>query len=194
MRIIKKIGAIIALKKEGGQEEVPYIVCPNQNCLKNAREEPFEVQCKNGAQIRGIITCLNCNHEWPITIDNGHIKEIAVALPAVQSDQLHESVPLDIQDDVQEAERANYSQCYKACVTMCRRALQLGLIDREIADGPLSGMLEEAKTLLDEDTYALAKSIKGYGDIGTHRREELNPEEVRMVIYAAVRMLNEIFK
>jgi len=79
---------------------------------------------------------------------------------------------------------------------MCRRALQLALIDKDIEDKPLSKMLKEAKTpkkLLDDDIYNLATSIKGFGDIGVHRREKLEPQEVNMVIYATVRMLNELF-
>jgi len=57
-------------------------------------------------------------------------------------------------------------------------------------------MLKEAlkQKFLEQKTYDLATSIKGYGDIGAHRREHLKPEEVNMVIYATVRMLNELFK
>lgn len=195
--IIKKIGAIIALKKKGGQEEVPYIVCPNQSCLKHEREEAIEVQCKNSAQMRGIITCLNCNHEWPITIDNGHIKELGVALPISQSDKLGSGVSPDIKEDVREAERCHYHQCYKACVTMCRRALQLSLIDKGMKDERLGDMLEEAHTvkkLLTDDTYTQAKSIRHFGNIGAHRRETIDPEVARLVIFITVQMLNEIFK
>lgn len=77
---------------------------------------------------------------------------------------------------------------------MCRRALQLALIDKGIKDKPLGQMIEEAKDLLEENTFALTKPIKGYGDIGAHRREILEPQEVGMVIYLAVKMLNEVFK
>ena len=57
-------------------------------------------------------------------------------------------------------------------------------------------MLEDAlkKGILEQKTYTLATTIKGYGDIGAHRREQLEPEEVNMVVYAAVKMLNEMFK
>jgi hypothetical protein len=195
--IIKKIGAIIALKKEGGQEEVPYIVCPNPKCLKNERGEHIEVQCKNAAQMQGIITCLNCNHEWPISIDNGHIKELGVALPISQSGKLSSGVYPDVKEDVKEAERCHYHRCYKACVTMCRRALQLSLIDKGMKDERLGKMLKDAHTvkkLLTDDTYTQAKSIKHFGDIGAHREETIEPEVARLVIFVTVQMLNEIFK
>ena len=106
-------------------------------------------------------------------------------------------MPSDIKDDVRESERANYAQCYKACVAMCRRALQLSLIDKGIEDKPLGKMIEEArssKKLLTDNTYNMAKSIKSYGDIGVHRTEKLEPKEVEIVIYMAVKMLNELYK
>jgi len=127
---------------------------------------------------------------------SGSVQKLDTALPVTRSDKLVAGVSPDLKEDIREAERAHYHQCYKACVTMCRRALQLGLMDRDVEDGPLGGMLKEAhrKDVLTNDTYNMATSIKGYGDIGAHRRETLDPEEVRMVIVMGVRMLNELFK
>jgi len=68
-------------------------------------------------------------------------------------------------------------------------------LDKGIPDKALSKMVEEAKDkgLLEQRTFDLATSIKGYGDIGVHRKEQLEPKEVELVIYATVRMLNELF-
>lgn len=169
------------------------LLCPK--CKEREEHTEFDVRCTGPSKMWGIIQCLECGHEMPFTIFQDYIQKIDIALPGVQSDQLNPSVPPDIKEDVQEAERANYAQCHKACVTMCRRALQLGLIDKGIPDGPLSGMLSQAlsKNLFKQDIYNLATSIKGYGDIGAHRKEQLEPTEVKMVIYATVRMLNELF-
>jgi len=194
LRKIKNIkGAIIALKKRREQKEMAHIICPN--CHGKKRVDTISVECHPQAKMWGIIQCTACGHELPITMDMGYIQKLDIALPGVQSDRLNSSVPSDIKEDTQEAERANYGQCHKACVTMCRRALQLGLIDRRIGDGPLGGMLNQAlsSNVLKQEIYNLATSIKGYGDIGAHRREQLEPQEVNMVIYATVRMLNELF-
>lgn len=190
--IKEKIGGIIALKKKGEQEMPTVIRCPN--CQGKKRTSLIILQCEHEAQIQGIIKCLACGHEFPITIVNDNIQKLDVALPGTQSDQLHSSVPADLKEDIQEAERANYAQCYKACVAMCRRALQLSLIDKGIDDKPLSKMLDEAlaKNYLTQNTYNLATSIKGYGDIGIHRTEELEPKEVEIAIYMAVKILNEL--
>ena len=177
-----------------GGKEMANLICPNCHGVK--RTSVITVNCEPDARMLGIVKCLCCGHEVPITINKGFIEKIDIALPGAQSENLMSSVPADINEDIQETERANYAQCYKACVTMCRRALQLELIDRGIADAPLQLMLKKAanNNLLSGDIYNLATSIKGYGDIGAHRREQLQPQEVNMVIYATVRMLNEIFQ
>lgn len=167
--------------------------CPN--CQGDKRTSVIVVECGPAAEMIGIIRCSVCGHEWPITISKGCVSKLDTALPGAQSDKLDASVPSDIKEDLQEAERAHYAQCDKSCVTMCRRALQLGLIDKGIADAPLSAMLQEAlkRKLIEQKTYDLATSIKGYGDIGAHRKEHLESQEVSMVIYATVKMLNELF-
>ncbi len=54
--------------------------------------------------------------------------------------------------------------------------------------------LVEVTEKTEQKIFDLATSIKGFGDIGVHRKEKLEPQEVNMVIYATVRMLNELFK
>ena len=193
-RIIKKISAIIALKKEG-EQEMTELLCPI--CRETHSDAQFVVRCTGQSKLWGIIQCTRCLHEMPFSMYHDHIQQLDIALPGVQSDQLNSLVMPDIKEDLQEAERCNYHQCYKACVTMCRRALQLSLIDKGIEDKPLGKMLEEAKNipnLLTDETYGLATSIKHFGDIGAHRKEPIEPEVARLVIYATVQMLNEIFK
>ena len=170
------------------------IICPQ--CRNVTHAGVIRVECVGNVKMWGIIQCLVCQHEFPFTMFKNYMEKLDVALPGQQSDRLNSSVPADLKDDVQEAERANFSQCYKACVAMCRRALQLGLIERKIPDGSLGGMIESAKNqkLIEQRIFDLATSIKGFGDIGVHRKEELEPQDVNMVIHATVRMLNELFK
>ena len=172
---------------------MPDTYCPN--CQGGQRTDSIILNCERHAQLTGIVRCLVCNHEFPITLQNGAIIKLDLALPGTQSDKLNSSVPSDLKEDIQEAERAHYGQCFKACVAMCRRALQLALIEKGIGDTRLTPMLKEAltKKLLNDDTYTLSTTIKGYGDIGVHRKDKLDSEEVKMVIYSAVRMLNELF-
>ena len=173
---------------------MPTVYCPI--CQGERRTDEIILRCDRRAQIQGIVTCLACGHQFPITIVNDCIRKLDIALPGTQSDKLNASVSSDLKEDIQEAERALYAHCYKASATMCRRAVQLGLIDKKIPDAPFSSMLREAleQKLIDQDLYNLATSIKGFGDIGAHRREHLEPQEINMLIYATVRMLNELFR
>jgi len=182
------------INKEEGLA-MPQLICPKCHGDRRTLSIYTHVDCDAETKIWGILQCLGCGHELPITLNKGCIEKVDVSLPGIQSDRLTPSVPDDIKEDIEEAERANYAQCYKAAATMCRRAVQLGLIDKEIPDAPLGAMLKTAlkQELLSQDLYNLATSIKGFGDIGAHRREHLDPEEVNMVIYATVRMLNELF-
>jgi len=170
------------------------ILCPE--CDKQWADAKFTIRCTGNSKMWGIIQCTRCGREMPFTMYHDRIQQLDTSLPATQSDQLNPSVSEDLKEDVKEAERANYNQCYKACATMCRRAVQLGLIDKRIPDAPFGAMLKQAlgQKLLSQDLYNLAMSIKGFGDIGAHRRERLEPQEVNMLIYATVRMLNELFK
>ncbi len=180
--------------KAKGEKEMANIVCPI--CKVKGRSSSIALECTPEAKMTGIVQCLVCGHEIPITLENSYIQKLDIALPGAQSDKFGDSVPNDIKEDVKEAERANYHQCYKACATMCRRALQLGLIDKGVKDEALNRMLKNAlgNNLLNQEMYSLATSIKGFGDIGAHRREQLESQEVNMLIYATVRMLNELFE
>lgn len=153
------------------------------------------LMCKE-ADITGILKCRvpSCNNEHPFTMVNNSLTEFLPSMPAIASQNLSGDIPQDITADIKEAERAEYMQCHKAAATMCRRALQLGLIDKGISDKPLSVMIEEAKKtdLLDDKTYALAISIKGLGDIGAHRKELLERGDIQTLLHVTVKMLNEL--
>lgn len=146
-------------------------------------------------RLDGIVTCLNDNHRRPVTVINNTIDTTAPDMPISDSKGLI-AVPDGVQQDVEEAERAHFSQCFKAAVVMCRRAMQLGLVDKGIPDASLTSMLEQAKKqgiLKDDRAYALALGIKDYGDGGAHREDDFTDSEVRAVVFAAVKLLNDIY-
>lgn len=134
----------IITSKDNGGKEMSNLVCPI--CFKKGakpRESVFVPECTQDAELVGILKCLNCGHELPITIRNGFTTKTDEALPGAQSENLHQSVPQDIREDIREVEMAHYHQCDKACVTMCRRALQLSLIDKEISDKPFLSFADD---------------------------------------------------
>ena len=173
-----------------------HLSCNNPECPGGRSPGLLQLEVAGGFGIKGILSCLGCGHDRSIAMEvsphGTYLQEVA-CLVGEQSKELASSVPKDIKDDIQEAERAHFAQCFKACVTMCRRALQLALIDKGIKDKPLSKMIADAKDLFNEKTLTMAISIKGFGDIGAHRKEKIEPEDARIAIYMTVKMLNELF-
>jgi len=169
-------------------------------CQKGKRASLIEVAChrigpQGDIELRGIVKCLVDDHEWPITIRDDVIVSTTQSLPISESAKLSSDVPGGIVQDVQEAERAHFAYCYKASVVMCRRAMQLALVDKGIADGPLGKMLDQARkrNLLTDRTDALVTGIQDYGGGAAHSKEEISAEEARMMIFTTVRVLNELF-
>ena len=165
-----------------------------------SEDSPIEVRCDRhnrakGAEFEGIMTCLIDGHRWPIKLSRDHIIYTEIALPIGESANLVSSVTEYIVQDVQEAELAHFSRCYKASAVMCRRAMQLGLEQQGIPDAALGHMLQQAqgKDLLTPRTAVFAEAIKGMGDAAAHRKEDLTDREVSIMIFTTVRVLNELF-
>jgi len=183
---------------EGGKRMSQIkITCPNKECgcLTTMHYDLHtELSSIKPFSIRGILKCGQCGHERPLIMDGESITEISADLPGHQSDNIDSKIAQDIKEDVEEAERALFNQCYKASVTMCRRALQLSLIDKGIEDKRLSDMINEAKTkgMVTDTTFAFANFVKGFGDIGAHRRELVTLDDAKVTIYTTVKMLNEL--
>jgi hypothetical protein len=109
-------------------------------------------------------------------------------------------VPPALVLDIKDAEKTHFAQVYRASVVMCRRALQLAFHEPpySITDAPYSRMLSDLMALphppLTQETHGLAIGIGKYGGTGAHDPQPVSPEEARMAIFTAVRVLNELFK
>jgi hypothetical protein len=153
----------------------------------------MQIICNHNVDLKGVIHCQVCGHEFPVSISDGCVQELGVSFSGAQSGRLNPYVPTVIKQDIEEAEKAHYASCNKSSVTMCRRAFQLALIDRGVVDAPLSKMMKDSVSLLSGDTYTMANTIKAYGDIGVHRREILESQKVELIISITVDILNELF-
>lgn len=185
---------IMSSKTEGEDEMSDWTTLECPECkAPTPRLSEIWLMGKGNVSIKGIMTCTRCGKEWPFHMVENCLRQIDIGLPGEQSRNLTSEVPDGIKEDIREAERANYAQCHKAAAAMCRRALQLALIDKGIEDKPLSQMISDATGLFDKKTFAMAISVKGFGDIGAHRKEKIEPEDATIAIYMTVKMLNELF-
>ena len=200
------------------EEEMPVVRCPkcieyNEDRVKRPRpQRPYHdprifIQVWRGAlkdaelasevRLEGILTCLDDGHRRPIKVENNAIDETAPSMPVAESAQLHKSVPAGLVQDLEEAERAHFAQCYKASVVMCRRAMQLALENRGASGRTLGPLLEDARKktppLLSVRADSLAEGIKDYGDGGAHRTEFISPPDAAMMIHVTVVAINELY-
>ena len=172
-----------------------------QECSKQGSKNSAEITMRGGAiELQALMVCLSdSSHQWPIIMRHDQIWSTHGALPVSESSKLR-SVPKGIVQDVKEAERAHFARCYKASVVMCRRALQLafekklGAENKYLTLGPLIDMArKQKKPLLDPRTFSFVERIKDTGDGGAHGSVDIDPQEVGVVIFDTVGVLNELF-
>jgi len=155
-----------------------------------------------GIELRGVFTCSHDGHKWPVLIKDDVVIETGLTLPAAYSENLLPGVPVGIVQDVKESELAHFSQCYKASVVMCRRALQLALEEKlgsgsvGLTLGPLLSKVTTSGTdkLLDAQHMSFAERVKEYGDSGAHRVDDLSPNTVGVAIHDTVEILNYLYR
>jgi len=145
----------------------------------------------------GVLTCkrAECGTSWPVKIVDNVIEYVAPEMPTHGSRDLGAGALEGLRQDLQEADRAHFAQCYKAAVVVCRRAIQLALEDKGAEGRTLGPVLVDAreKDLLTDRTDALVEGIKDFGDGGAHRAEDIHVDDAAMVIRVTTVVLNELF-
>ena len=161
-------------------------------------ELAFKQLTGSKSELRGVLKCPHDGLQWPIAIINDIPQEIATRLPVASSDDL-DGVPAGIVEDIREAERVHFSQCYKSSTVMCRRALQLALEVKLNATGktlrPLLGdAMNQSPPLLRQQTYAFAQRVLDVGNTGAHDKDiAVTAHDVMVIIHDTVAILNELF-
>ena len=165
------------------------------------------VTCRRGAnwhgpgvELRGILTCLTDGHQTPI-----HIRDDVLRPPSRTSDLLRAShrlsnVPPEIKQDVQDAEQTHFAFAYKSSVVMCRRAIQMSLIEKQMTDEAIGKMLEKAKpsptgngVIPEWGEWYRAKKICDAGGAGAHASGDFDPDDIAAYIHDTVQVVNGIF-
>ena len=198
---------------QDGEDKMPYVRCrkcveynANKTSGVDYREPNIQVLCRREyatpgphipyVSLRGIVTCDFDGHQWPVVLGNNVIDETYSAMPTDESRRMKPSIKEGLRQDIEEAERAHFAGCFKACVTMCRRAMQIALEDKGAVGRTLGPLLENARAknppLLAKREDMLAEGIKDFGDGGAHRREEIDPRDAAQVVHVAVSVLNEL--
>lgn len=194
---------ILPANQEGEEEMADLVTVECAQCGQHAGLGLSRTPRSNDPrylEFRGIVTCSVEGHEWPMAIKTDNIVQFTEQMmPVLESANLNSKVPPGLVLDIKVAERAHFEQLYRPSTVMCRRAVQLGLMESPhcIPDASFSKMLDDAKAMtrppLSSRGFLLAEDVKKYGDAGAHRTEDISPGDARSAIFSAVKVLNELF-
>jgi hypothetical protein len=112
---------------------------------------------------------------------------------------LSSSIPLEIIDDFTEAAKCFNVRAYRACVVMCRRAIEELANIKKARGRRIYDKLSDLKQrgMLDEATYNLASGIREFGGYGAHPQRNLlknvDRGEADIVLKVAERLIKKVY-
>jgi hypothetical protein len=169
---------------------------PNVQCLTCGQNIALEVYSYHNYQ--GPVICPSCRSSQQVVIAEGMLKAANRALNIFDTvgDIVEIQWPAPVFADLVEAASAFNVNAYKACVVMCRRALQGILLERGVEDGSLANMIAAAKGTpgLPADLYESASAVRVFGNSGAHPRDEALQSVDRMRAMLAMEVVKDIIK
>ncbi|MBZ5533883.1 MAG: DUF4145 domain-containing protein [Acidobacteriia bacterium] len=141
--------------------------------------EPFQEGTPNTLPIRmiGAARCVACNKyilaivRSDVTTSSQiyHICDEYYPLGAPNQD-LEKSIPEDVAEDFREAIRCQWVKAYRACVVMCRRAIQSSVITLNAKGKNLVEQIDDlaSKGTITQPLREFAHEIRLAGNVGAH--------------------------
>jgi len=188
-----------------GEEHIPNIVSCLV-CREKGSPSTADITLHHSKghyiELRGTLECVGDRHRWPIRMREDQLLAADVEFPVTESARLC-GVPPGVTEDVAEAESAHFAGLYKASVVISRRALQLALEERLLAEkqidvskktlGPILDIARD-KGLLDTVYYTWSQRVLSEGNTGAHKTAVLHPKTVEVVIHDTVEVLNYLYR
>ncbi len=170
---------------------MPTIICPK--CAK-----PFYLDAFTYWNFSGDIKCINCGAIMTVKIQNGEL----LSTPILKEIKIHKLpfAPESINDDFQEAQLCHAIGAYKACIVMCRRALEQ-MCDDIGADGDtLYQKIRDLqmKGIIQSEIADLFNEIRYFGNYGAHPKndllEEITEDDSETVLEITLHVLKHIYE
>jgi len=170
---------------------MPKIICAH--CAKPFSLDPFTYW-----NYSGDVRCTNCGATLTVSIANGNLR----STPILRTLDLHKipNAPENINGDVMEAQTCHAVGAYKACVVMCRRALEQVCIDLSAEGNTLH---EKIRNLLDQgfissEIFEILNEIRYFGNYGAHPNNDLlgdvTPDDSSLVLEVTLHMIKHIYE
>jgi len=145
---------------------MPAIICPN--CAQAFYLDPFTY-----AFYSGDVRCTNCGATIAVEIINGQLlgtpKSRALNFVTIPN------APKNVSSDVSEAQICHAVGAYKACVVMCRRALEQVSINISANGQTLHDKIRSLQTqgIISSEIFAIFEEIRYFGNYGAHPNDDL---------------------
>lgn len=141
--------------------------------------EPFKQA--RGQRIASAAECEACN-KFVLVVGLRHTSngqfDLDSVLPLGQpKDEVDNSIPINIASDFKEALRCQWISAHKACVVMCRRAIQASAIELGAKGNKLIDQIDDLRTSgkITEPLREFAHEIRLTGNDGAHPHPHLAP-------------------
>ena len=170
---------------------MPTIICPK--CGKPFYLDPFTYW-----NYSGDVKCTNCGAVMAVEIKEGQL----LSTPILKELKVHNVpfVPESINDDFLEAQLCHAVGAYKACVVMCRRALEQMCDDMNAKGDTLYQKIKDLQTkgIILSEIADIFNEIRYFGNYGAHPKNDLlegvTEEDSATVLEITLHILKHIYE
>jgi len=144
---------------------------PVISCLSCAKE--FDLYTFTYWNYKGEVKCRHCEAFMLIELINGQLKDSPTLIDKKVINI--PDVPENINDDLREAQVCFNVSAYKACVVMCRRAIEQICDDKDAQGKSLFDKIEFLlkQNIISQDIYSIFTQIRRFGNYGAHPQDDL---------------------
>jgi len=145
----------------------------------------------------GDVKCPNCGSLHTISLESGELRNIILkthqTLSVIQA-------PLEITKDINEALTCHSVQAFRACVVMCRRALEQMCTDLNAQGGSLYQKIEYLSNngIISIGEFNIFSEIRFFGNYGAHPSNDLlngvTNIDSNLVLEATLHMIKHIYE
>jgi Domain of unknown function (DUF4145) len=138
-------------------------------------------------------TIANCGEIVFVKYDKEK-QRIADAFPSPNSQPstFASSIPEKVKEDLAEGMRCFYANSYKACVAMCRRALQ-NMAKQYVEARDIADQIKElrSKGFITEALFNAAQEIRQFGAYGAHPQNDMLDEVTPEIATSIIELVNQ---
>jgi ribosomal protein S27AE len=138
--------------------------------------------------------CPRCAQPVFVKFDT-HEKRIAEAFPYsnVLPSSFEKPIPRKVRDDLADAMRCFYTQSYKGCVAMCRRAFQNISRDWNIQGRDIGEEIAALRNegVITESLARAAQQIRQFGAYGAHPQDDLLDDVTKEIATTIIELMNQ---